>query len=272
MVITNIGQAHLEFFKDQEGVFKEKSSLLDNLKRPRIAILNADDGYLARLTRRVSVRKFPVFSFAVDHQADFKASGVAIEGGQVVFKVNGKHKFVLHTPGRHNIYNALAAIACGRIFGLSYAEISHSLRNFSFSKGRLNVLKVRGLNFIDDTYNANPLSVRRSLETLKEMDPSGRKVFVMGDMLELGAQKESLHKEIAGSITSICDIFIACGRLTHLTAAAALKKGFKKENIFCCASSPQARELIFKKIPLHKDDLILVKGSRGMRMEEVFKV
>jgi len=271
-VITNIGHAHLEFFKDLEGVFKEKTSLLDNLKGPRIAVLNADDAYLARLTSAQERNKLTVFSFGINNHADFKASAIRIKDNRIFFKVNGKGQFSLNTPGRHNIYNALAAVAIGRIFGLTYAQISSRLRSFTFPKGRLNLIQSRGLNFIDDTYNANPLSLQRSLETLKEMNTIGRKVFVMGDMLELGAQKESLHKEIAGSITNICDIFIACGRLARLAAAAAIKKGFKKENIFCCSNSLKARKLVFKKAFLRKDDLILVKGSRGMHMEEVFKV
>lgn len=271
-VITNVGHAHLEFFKDLKGVFKEKSSLLDNLKGARIAVLNADDSHLRRLTAAPARNKLPVFSFAINSPADFKASSVRIEGNRVSFKVNGKFPFLLDTPGRHNIYNALAAVAIGRIFGLSYARISKRLAAFTFPKGRLKAIRVRGLNFIDDTYNANPLSLYRSLETLNDMRAAGRKVLVLGDMLELGAQKESLHKEIAGSITNICDIFIACGKLACLAAAAAEKNGFKKENIFCCSNSLKARKLVFQNGLLCKDDLILVKGSRGMHMEEVFKV
>lgn len=270
-VITNIGPAHLEFFKNLQGVFKEKTSLLSNLKGPRIAVLNADDGYLNKIIRKNNL-DYPVFSFAINSKADFKADKIELKAGKLHFRVNGKGKFVLNTLGKQNIYNALAAIALGRILGFHYTQISAVLRNFNFPKGRLNFLKLRGLNFIDDTYNANPLSVRSALETLKATSVSGRKVFLMGDMFELGAQKESLHKEIAGSITNSCDLFIACGKLARLTAISARRKGFKKENIFYCKNSKLAQELVFNKIGLRGNDLILVKGSRGMRMEEVFKV
>jgi UDP-N-acetylmuramoyl-tripeptide--D-alanyl-D-alanine ligase len=174
--------------------------------------------------------------------------------------------------GRHNIYNALAAVAVGRIVGLNYPQLAARLATFRFPKSRLNLIEFKGARFIDDTYNSNPLSLGCALKALSAVKCSGRKILIMADMLELGAQKESLHRQIAGSITNVCDLLITVGSLARLTALAAGQSGLKKENIFCCASAGEARDLLFKKIKPKAVDLILIKGSRSMKMEEVFKV
>jgi len=270
-VVTNIGPAHLEFLKDLKGVFREKLGLLNNLSRPAIALLNSDDKFLRALINKK--RTGPqIFSFGINEKSDFSASKIRLGHGHLRFKVNGKFDFALSTPGSYNIYNALPAIALGRIFGMDYRKIASRLAAFKFPKGRLNLIKFRGVMFIDDTYNSNPLSLRRSLEALKNIKCKGRRILVMGDMLELGRQKESLHREIAGSITDICDLLVTAGDLARLTADSAASLGLKSGNIFRCSCAQEARDLLFNKISPGPDDLVLVKGSRSMKMEEVFKV
>ena len=269
-IITNIGQSHLEFLGDLKGVLKEKSALLDNLAKPALAILNADD----RLLKPIITRKFrqaQVFSYGIKEKSDFRASMIKLGSSGVKFKVNRKFDFALATPGDYNIYNALAAIAVSRIFGLDYRKIASRLADFKFPKGRLNLVEFRGVRFIDDTYNSNPLSLSCALKVLSAMKCKGRKILVMGDMLELGSQKESLHRQIAGSITNTCDLLVTAGSLAKFTAKAACAGGLKSRNIFCCASSSEARDLLFKKIIPGALDVVLVKGSRSMKMEEVFK-
>ncbi|TAM38817.1 UDP-N-acetylmuramoyl-tripeptide--D-alanyl-D-alanine ligase [bacterium] len=270
-VITNIGPAHLEFLKDLKGVFREKAGLLNNLSKPAIALLNADDQFLRDLIKRKKTGA-QVFSFGINEKSDFFASRIRIDSGKVRFKVNGKFDFVLSTPGSYNIYNALPAIAAGRIFGIDYHKIASRLADFKFPKGRLNLLKFKGVMFIDDTYNSNPLSLKRSLEALKSIKCKGRRILVMGDMLELGKQKESLHRGIAGSITNTCDLLVTVGDLARLTAGSVASLGLKRGNIFCCNCAHEARDLLFNKISPGPDDLVLVKGSRSMKMEEVFRV
>jgi len=270
-VVTNIGPAHLEFLKNLKGVFREKSGLLNNLSGPAIALLNSDDKFLRALINKK--RTGPqIFCFGINEKSDFSASKIRMDSSQARFKVNGRFDFVLSTPGSYNIYNALPAIALGRVFGMDYRKIASRLADFKFPKGRLSFFRFRGAMFIDDTYNSNPLSLRRSLETLKNIKVKGRRILVMGDMLELGAQKESLHRGIAGSITDICDLLVTCGDLARLTAKSAASRGLKRGNIFCCSSAQEAGELLFNKISPGTDDVVLVKGSRGMKMEEVFKV
>jgi UDP-N-acetylmuramoyl-tripeptide--D-alanyl-D-alanine ligase len=267
-IITNIGPSHLEFLKDLKGVLKEKAALLDNLEKPAIAILNADDRSLQGLIKRKAAG-LQIFSYGINAHSDFRASGVKLSNGKVKFKVNSKFDFELSTLGDYNIYNALAAIAVGRILGLSYPVIHQRLATFKFPKGRLNLVEFKNLRFIDDTYNSNPLSLKAALAALGAAKCKGRKILIMGDMLELGKQKELLHRQIAWSITNTCDLLIAVGSLARLAAASACKQGLAAGRIFCCDNALAARDLLFKKIAPETDDLILVKGSRSMKMEKI---
>lgn len=270
-LITNIGLSHIEFLKNHRGVLKEKSALLNNLFTPALAVINADDKFLKPLITKKS-KKISVFSYGIKEKSDFFASAIKLKNCRLEFKVNGKFNFALSTLGYYNIYNALAAIAIGRILGLAYPVIAAKLEEFKFPKGRLNFIEFKGLKFIDDTYNSNPLSLKAALLALSSIKNKGRKIMVMGDMLELGRQKELLHRQAAGSITNICDVLVAVGNLAKITAQAARQSGFNHKNIFCCQNSSEARDLIFKHISPGINDVILVKGSRSMKMEEVFKV
>lgn len=270
-LITNIASGHLEFFKNQKGVFKEKSTLLDCLQMPGIAVLNADDKLLNGLIARKN-KEARIFTYGIKEKSDFQAREIKLQNTQVEFKVNRKYKFRLSTLGCYNVYNALGAIALGRIFGLSYFEISNRLSSFKFPRGRLNLVEFNGFRFIDDTYNSNPLSLQAALDTLGAARCRGKKILIMGDMLELGRQKELLHRQISRSITKVCDVLVAVGSLARLTAQAAEASGFSRKKIFYCDTSLEARDLLFNRIFPDSRSLILVKGSRLMKMEEVFKV
>ncbi|MFH1191576.1 MAG: UDP-N-acetylmuramoyl-tripeptide--D-alanyl-D-alanine ligase [Candidatus Omnitrophota bacterium] len=270
-IITNIGSSHLEFLGDLKGVLKEKTALLDNLANPAIVLLNADDkSFYGLIKRKISGQN--IFSYGFNKKSDFCASSLKLKNSKVEFKVNSKFNFELSTMGDYNVYNALAAIAVGRILGLSYLQMRTRLAAFKFPKGRFNLVNFRGLRFIDDTYNSNPFSLKAALAALGALDCKGRKILIMGDMLELGKQKELLHRQIAWSITNSCDLLIAVGSLARITANAARENGLETKHVFCCANALAARDLLFKKILPKADDLILVKGSRSMKMEEVLGV
>ena len=270
-IITNIGPSHLEFLKDLNGVFKEKYSLINKLHPPAVAILNLDDAFLSARARQ---RNNPYFtlSLRVGRESDFSASGISTQNGRTKFLVNKKYKFTLNTLGRYNIYNALAAIAVARLFAIGYADIAKSLADFDFPKGRLKLLEINKIRFIDDTYNSNPLSLKRALEVLGSFSTQGRKIFVMGDMLELGDEEHSFHREAAKRAAGVCDTLITVGKLSCLAAEAMKGFGFDIKKIFACQSSQEAREVLLSKISPKEKDIILVKGSRAMRMEEVFKI
>ena len=270
-IITNIGPSHLEFLGDLKGVLKEKTALLDNLAKPALVLLNADDKSFKGLIKR-KLKGQNIFSYGINVKSDFCVSAITLKNTKVEFKVNAKFNFELSTLGKYNIYNALGAIAVGRILGLSYQNIRERLAVFKFPKGRLNLVEFRGLRFIDDTYNSNPLSLNAALAALDAAHCKGRKILIMGDMLELGQQKELLHRQIAWSITNTCDLLIAVGSLARITARAAREHGWEAKQIFCCANALAARDLLFNKVSAKANDLILVKGSRSMKMEEVLGV
>lgn len=269
-IITNIGPSHLEYLRDLEGVFREKYSMLEGLKSPRIAILNADDDLL-RKKALIKSGKEIFFSFGIKSRCDFSASAARNLDDKIKFRVNKKYKFTLNTPGYYNIYNALAAIAVARIFGIGHKDIISRLNTFDFPQGRLKILELNSIKFIDDTYNSNPLSLQQALKALANFRTRGRKIFVMGDMLELGSRAEPLHHQAGRDIAACCDVLITVGNLSRLAAEAARACRFDAKNIFSCENCRQAREILFNKLSLEKGDLVLVKGSRSMKMEEVFK-
>ncbi len=162
-------------------------------------------------------------------------------------------------------------MAVARLFGMEYRDIALGLSKFEFPAGRLKLIKFKQVRFIDDTHNSNPLSLRKALNTLGNFKTKGRKILVMGDMLELGKSQGAFHADAACHIARVCHAFISVGQLSKITASAARNYGFNPQNIFTCESSLGARDILFQQVVPKEDDIVLVKGSRAMRMEEVFK-
>ena len=268
-IITNIGPSHLKYLRDLKGVSREKRAIIEALQHPRVAILNADDRFLrSELSKKRS--KGLAIGFGMDRRSDFTASRARVFNGRTEFLVNKKYKFTLNTPGYYNIYNALAATAAGRIFGIGYADIISRLNRFDFPKGRLRIVESGGVRFIDDSYNSNPLSLKQALRALSGFKAAGRKIFVMGDMLELGFGEKEFHREAGLQASACCDVFITVGRLSKLSARAAESVSrIDSGNIFTCESVPEARRVLSEDVSLKKGDLVLIKGSRLMKMEEI---
>lgn len=267
-VITNIGPSHLEQLVSLNGVLLEKSALLENLQLPGIAILNNDD---EKLRGKISAENNNVFvlGFGIAQRSDFQAADIKVSSDKIGFWINSKQKITLKTPGSCNIYNALAAITVGRVFGIAYKDIALRLSSCSFPKSRLNIKKIKDTTFIDDSYNSNPLSLKNALSTLAELKTKGRKIVVMGDMLELGNAKESYHRDAGENAAGVCDVLVTVGKLAKLAAQTARSCGFDIKNIFTCSSSSEAKEVLFNKISPDKNDVVLIKGSRLMALEEI---
>lgn len=267
-VITNIGHSHLEGFGGLRGVFKEKRALLKHLQGARIAILNADSAFLNKKVLEARGKK-AFFGYGIRQRCDFSVSDLAARAGTIEFLVNRKNKFRLKTPGLFNAYNAAAAVAAARLLGISYADIARRIATFVFPSGRLNLLDSGRATFIDDTYNSNPFSLKAALEVLGDIRVKGRKILVMGDMLELGKGQEEFHRRAGRQVARVCDIFIGVGKLSKETAEAARKAGFCSGNTFSCDSPAQARDILFTRVDASPEDTVLVKGSRAMKMEGV---
>jgi UDP-N-acetylmuramyl pentapeptide synthase len=169
------------------------------------------------------------------------------------------------------VVNAAAVIAVAKMLGVPDQEIFRRLKSFVFPKGRLNIVTVGKTRFIDDSYNANPLSLQHALDAFASFKTHGRRVMVLGDMLELGSLEDQYHVEAGHRVAAIADIFIAVGRKAMLAAESARNKGMDKKCIFTCHSSVEARELLFARLGLASDDVVLLKGSRGMKLDTILE-
>ena len=263
-VITAVGPSHLEFFKTVAGVRKEKLSLLKFLRAPGgIAVVNADDV-------RLRGCKAPfVVTYGCSHPADFSAKAVVRRGKEQCFTMHGQ-EFVLPVIGEHNVSNCLAAIACARLLGLTSAEAAKALRRVRLPAGRLQVKRIRQVDCIDDSYNANPFSLAQALRSLRQWPGTGRKVFIMGDMLELGRGSLQFHRQAGKQAVSSCDIFISVGKQARHAADAAREHGLPRQQVFCCSSCDQAAAVLRDTLRVAKGDVVLAKASHSMHLGEVF--
>ncbi|HOD11498.1 MAG TPA: UDP-N-acetylmuramoyl-tripeptide--D-alanyl-D-alanine ligase [Candidatus Omnitrophota bacterium] len=261
-ILTNIGDSHLEFLKNRQGVFKEKSNIFRCSPRLECIVYNSDDDWLATIGIRYP--KTDVLRFSIDKKSHYQAKNITAKGMRITFQV-GSEKFSLKTLSKENVYNALVAIALGRKFRVPYAQIKRSLWNFRFPKGRQNILKVSGRWVIDDTYNANPASVSSALNALELFPSSGKKYFVFGDMKELGRSSRTAHQRVGRlSADKGVKVLLAYGTWSRIASEQACKHGVESHHY-----SRQEKIVEYLMQNTLPADVILIKGSRGMRMEHI---
>ncbi|MBF0485748.1 MAG: UDP-N-acetylmuramoyl-tripeptide--D-alanyl-D-alanine ligase [Candidatus Omnitrophica bacterium] len=269
-VFTNIGASHLAGLGTPLGVLKEKMSLIDFTSPQGAVVVNADDKLLMRIFKRKLNRK--VLGYGVSNKAKIRASSILGSIKGISFSI-GQERFNLKTPVWGNVSNALAAIACARMLKLSFADIRKGLGRFKPPKGRQVFHKVKGVTVIDDTYNANPVSFKNAVQTLAAMKGKGRAVLVAADMLELGARAQDLHREV-GKFAALLgvDALLTCGTFAKFIGEAALM-AFPKSGPAPLVKhfGKQDEVLGFLKSYLMPGDVVLVKGSRGMRMENIIQ-
>ncbi len=265
-VITNIGTAHLESLGSRAAIASAKEELLDAIGVRGTAVLNADDRFLQEMGARFKGRLY-TFGFS---RSDLRASSYRLQGESSRFEVSfpgGEGgSFSLPLPGRHFVSNALAALAIGYLQGVSLPEMRSRLEGTQITGGRLQIFTNRvGIKIIDDSYNANPDSVRAALEVLRELGGSNT-IAVLGEMLELGPSEKELHRKI-GRYAAGCRIgaLIGVGPLGAEIAAAAAAAGLTAR---ACDDRRAAVKAVRALSPA-PGCYILVKGSRGMRMEAI---
>ncbi len=267
-VITNIGEAHIERLGSVENIASAKGELLREMGKGGTAILNGDDPHLRRLGEEF---KGEVFYYGFGEELHFRAEDYRInkEGSvfTVIFPDKTKHGYSLPLPGKHNSGNALAALAFGYLLGLKPREMNFDGWEEEASSGRLQTfIANRGALIIDDTYNANPVSMMASLQIVAEMDIKGNKVAVLGDMLELGGFSREKHLEIGAKVAETgLDFLITVGGEAAFIAEEAGKRGVRAVS---CKNKEEAWQYLAD-LPLSGDDLIFLKGSRGMKLEEL---
>lgn len=262
-VMTNIGESHLEKLRTLGGVYREKIHLAKAVDKAGYVIVNNDDGYL-RLVHQARLRA-RVVTFAVNSKADHRAKGLCIKPARGLFFYCHKKPFFLKTFSCDMAYNALAAIACGRILKVPVRDIQGALRDFRFAGGRQEIIEKKGLTVINDTYNANPVSMRSAIATLNDYPASGRRILICADMLELGKDSRILHQKVGECVAaSNVDVLMTVGDQARwiLETAHRLKPALV---VFGFTKAPELEDYL--QVLCQRGDAVLVKGSRRMKME-----
>ena len=262
-VITNIGHSHLEFLGSLEGVAEEKGSLVD---RVGYAVLNADDPMTPRLARRACGK---IATFGCGSDADISAHEIDIQApGKPSFTlwINGRNATRVNLPclGIHNVSNALAAASVGVWAGLTSTEIRDGLENYEPANMRMQPIESDGLYIINDAYNSNPDSLKYALEFLSRARTSGKRIAVLGDMLELGHESQKLHYSAGLNVPTNIDVLISVGSRSLDIIHGATGR---IETTFACETPKAAARRLREWSQC--GDLVLIKGSRGMKLEQI---
>ncbi|MCL0032524.1 UDP-N-acetylmuramoyl-tripeptide--D-alanyl-D-alanine ligase [Peptococcaceae bacterium] len=266
-VITSIGTAHLELLGSIDNIALAKGEILENVPQNGFALIPADKLAMLRPARC----RGEVYTFGVEVNADYCATDIKAKNGFMEFIAHtpyGKAKMSLPLLGRHNVANAMAAVAVALKLGFELEEIKEALLDVEVSPMRLQIIKNKKFIIINDAYNANPDSVKAAIDILLELGDGRRKVAVLGDMLELGEKEQEMHYEVGEYLKNI-DVLLTVGRLAEHIAFGAKCAGLTKDNIYCCKDNMSAVAKL-KEI-LQLNDMVLVKGSRGMHMEYIVK-
>lgn len=265
-VVTNIGLVHAERAGSQEAIAKGKAELVQALPADGVAILNYDDPFVRQMGEQTEAQ---VMYYGLTSDSELWADqieGLGLEG--VRFQVHYRDESLsLRVPmiGRHSVHTALRAIAVGLVEEMQWDEIVKGLR---FGHAQLRLVAVRAENgalLLDDTYNASPKSAIAAINLLEEME--GHKIAVLGDMLELGKYEHQGHEMVGIRSADVVDELITVGKRSSVIAQAAEQAGLPAEAITQLETSEEAIEVMRKR--LSKDDVVLVKGSRGMHMDQI---
>src|SRR2546423_8057575 len=267
-VVLNVGLAHVGLLGSIEAVAAAKRELVEGLAPGGLAVLNADD---PRVRSMAGVaRRFTLYGFSSD--AAVRAERVRLHGLEgstfTLLTPRGKAEVYLRLPGHHSISNALAAAAVALEFEFDAAAVASALHGFTPPSRRLDILTGRnGATVIDDSYNASPGSMQAALEVLRLAPRGSLRVAVLGDMLELGDHAEQAHDEIGSLAGKTADIFIAGGGYAPRIAQSARRPGLAAERALVVEGAAEAVAAVNPW--LHAQTQVLVKGSRGMRLERV---
>lgn len=268
-VVTNVGETHMELLGSLENIARAKTELVEALDEKGVAVLNSDDVLVRSMNERC---KGEVIYYGTNSFADVRAMDIRADGEQKTTAVvaAGKHHFpiAIPAPGRHNAVNAMAAVAVGLHLGLTESDIRQGLEGFIPSAMRMDIIMTKqGYKLMNDVYNASPLSMRAALDTLTDI-AGGRTIAILGDMLELGDISEEAHRQIGWYVAEKgINGLLTFGPQAEFIAAGARQGETQPEFI----GSFSTLETLLEKLKglARAGDTILIKGSRGMRMERL---
>jgi UDP-N-acetylmuramoyl-tripeptide--D-alanyl-D-alanine ligase len=276
VVVSAFGSmpSHVEFFEDKYGVWAEEASIIDALPHDGILLLNHDDPEVFKLADTSKTR---YYSFGIHDDATLKISSRKIDyhpehkqAQGTIFRVDYDGKSVpVHVHGflgNNVVYAASAALLVAHVLKLPMVQAIKGLAEGEFPSGRMRVIAgVKNTLIIDDTYNSSPSALYNSIDVLFAVKSKGRKIAVLGDMLDLGKHTDSEHKQAGEYIVGRADILVAVGLRSRNTALAAAEAGMNPKNIHTFDDSQEAGK--FVEMMIKEGDVILVKGSQGARME-----
>lgn len=269
-LVTNVGVSHMEVLGSQEAIASAKGELVMAIPTDGRVFLNGDDAFLEAMARDAEA---PVTRYGLGEHADITATDIeSTSTGAPAFTLvtpEGCAAVTLPVPGRHNVYNALAAAAVGRDLGLSLEDIVRGLEGATFSKWRMETfVSASGVTIINDAYNANPTSMKAAIAALEDVPTTGRRIAVLGDMAELGSLTELAHFELGELVaSSSVDVLVAVGTLGARIGDGARAAGMAAEDIRPCIDAIEASEVLDDLV--EAGDTVLVKASRVLGLETV---
>lgn len=267
-VITTINETHMELLGDLSSIAAAKGEILAHIPSEGFALLPAESPFIKREAAHCKGR---VIFFGTGGDADIRAENIRSTGRGSAFDVvigDRRDHYTLPIPGRHNVVNALAAIGVAGEMGLTTAEIARGLEAVDLTGMRLEITSAGGIKIINDSYNASPASTRAALQTLADIAAGGRKIAVLGDMLELGQRALPGHQEVGAAASGLqIDYLITVGELAQNIQRGAHSAGMDRGRALHCRDNQEAVKIL--KNILLPGDTVLVKGSRGMKMESI---
>jgi UDP-N-acetylmuramoyl-tripeptide--D-alanyl-D-alanine ligase len=267
-VYTNIGPVHIEFFGTVEKIAEAKRELLENLKPGGIVVLNADNEHIMRISKGFEGRKV---TYGIDRDAQYRATNIherGLLGTRFTIEAeDSKHELDLALPGRHNLENLLAAIATARSLGISWKGVERGVTEVKPAYHRGVVIPWRGATIYDDTYNSNPYALSRTLELMTQAEAKGRRIAVIGDMLELGEKELDFHRDGGRNIPRAIDVVVGVGPRSKSLLEGAGGAGFAPDKLHHFPDAQTAGEFLIDFIK--PGDLVLIKASRGIGLDKI---
>jgi UDP-N-acetylmuramoyl-tripeptide--D-alanyl-D-alanine ligase len=266
-VYTNIAPVHIEFFGTIEGIAAAKRELLENVIPGGTIVVNNDNEHVVRISRDFEGKRV---TYGVENDAEYRATNIrerGLLGTRFTLEAEGEtRELELVLPGRHNLDNLLAAIATARAVGISWEGIERGVKEIQPAYHRGVIVPFNNAQIYDDTYNSNPYALARTLELMTQAEVSGRRIAVIGDMLELGEQELQFHREAGKGIPGSIDVVIGVGNRSQALLDGAREAGFAEANLrhFTDANAAGA----FLRAFVQPGDLVLIKGSRGVGLDK----
>ena len=269
-VLTAITPVHLEFFETVNNIFEEKTTPFSYLGGEELAVINMDNCDVYRVKQKINSK---LLTYGLSKDADINITEIKHNNSGLEFKINYKDETISSelkdAIADYQLYPLLASIGVGTYFSLELDEMIRFLKSYKILSKRMQKFEgIKNSIIIDDTYNSSPEALKKAIQALVNISFGQRKIIVLGDMLELGNDSETMHKQ-AGEIISKTDIdfLITFGEKAKYIFEEAIKNNFSEDNAFHFNNKEKIVELL--KNEIKKDDVVLVKGSRGMEMEKI---